>query len=330
VAPSLAAAMAAAGAAALATAFFLLAWCPVADASEDELVPIYFGCGCFWHVQHEFILAEQTVLERAASELTAVSGYAGGTRLNPDGKACYYDYGGNGHTEVVELLIPRDSVASFAAVFWSLFVGKNRIDTMDIGPSYRAAVGLPGGISSPLLAVVNSSQEGHVAQPFQLLEGHGMDRDTLGEALVWVYDSDHFPFHQAELYHQFHDDFMPGGNYPDHYNKVLKKAVLEACRMLPTNCPADVAQPPDGCSVEGGSSQTSSDDDPDTGGTLGGGSGGSGGSGTWRVNEDTSQDQRSTSSGNEVSTSSGAGSFKLSSVLFELWIWLFVPTLGLS
>ena len=25
---------------------------------DDELVDVYFGCGCFWHVQHEFIVAE--------------------------------------------------------------------------------------------------------------------------------------------------------------------------------------------------------------------------------------------------------------------------------
>jgi hypothetical protein len=26
-----------------------------AVAATDDLVPVYFGVGCFWHVQHEFI-----------------------------------------------------------------------------------------------------------------------------------------------------------------------------------------------------------------------------------------------------------------------------------
>lgn len=26
-----------------------------AVAATDDLVPVYFGVGCFWHVQHEFV-----------------------------------------------------------------------------------------------------------------------------------------------------------------------------------------------------------------------------------------------------------------------------------
>ena len=35
-----------------------------AVAANDELVDVYFGCGCFWHVQHEFVEAERKILGR--------------------------------------------------------------------------------------------------------------------------------------------------------------------------------------------------------------------------------------------------------------------------
>merc|ERR1719203_178106 len=140
---------------------------------------------------------------------------------------------------------------------------------MDVGPGYRAALGLPGGMGSALLHQINASQAGHVSQIFRLEEGQGNDRDTLGEALVWVYDSNEFPFYQAEVYHQFHDDFMPGGNYPASYNS-LKTDVLQACRIQPTGCLNDADEPLQGCSTpqpRGGQDGTL---------TAGGGSGGSG------------------------------------------------------
>ena len=28
-----------------------------ARAAEEEEIEVYFGCGCFWHVQHEFVEA---------------------------------------------------------------------------------------------------------------------------------------------------------------------------------------------------------------------------------------------------------------------------------
>mmetsp|Transcript_145061 Transcript_145061/g.464861 ORF Transcript_145061/g.464861 Transcript_145061/m.464861 type:complete len:274 (-) Transcript_145061:177-998(-) len=211
---------------------------------SKELVNIYFGAGCFWHVQHEFIKAEQNFLKREGEELTAITGYAGGSKLNSKGIACYNDYTGLGHTEVVEVVIPRSAVSDFAAVFWKLFVGKDRVDTMDRGPAYRAALGLPGGISSPLFALIKAAQEGNVAQPFTMTAGAGDDPDTLGQALVWVYDTTAFPFHQAELYHQFHDDFLPGGDYPNSYNVDIRQQVLAACvRAKATGCMSDEGAP---------------------------------------------------------------------------------------
>ena len=71
-----------------------------AGATEEALVPIYFGVGCFWHVQHEFIEAEKALLGRGPETFTALAGYAGGRATGrdptrPDNKAgtvCYHNF----------------------------------------------------------------------------------------------------------------------------------------------------------------------------------------------------------------------------------------------
>lgn len=35
-------------------------------------------------------------------------------------------------------------------------------------------------------------------------------------------DSNEFKFYQGEIYHQFHDGFMPGESYPQSYNDIVK------------------------------------------------------------------------------------------------------------
>ncbi|CAE7866296.1 CYP65 [Symbiodinium microadriaticum] len=214
-----------------------------AASAQDESVFVYFGSGCFWHVQHAFIEAEANILGRNASTYTSLTGYAGGNSVNADGKACYNDYAQLGHTEVVGLSIPLSTLPDFGAVFWSLFVGKDRVDVMDIGADYRAAIGVPGGISSSLLQTVNASQASRAQRDgwwFELRAGNGDDPDTLGKALVWVYDTALYPFYQAEVYHQFHDDFLPGGNYPQEYNDLVHD-LRDDGRLTSTGCPRDQA-----------------------------------------------------------------------------------------
>lgn len=231
------------------------------------------------------------------SSLTSLTGYAGGTELNAKGHACYEGYGRLGHTEVVVMTIPssrfgemlclisrasraarkvrQGKLSDFAVVFWDLFVGNggiDRVDIMDIGPEYRAAIGVPGGFTSEYVQVVNQSQSGRAARYgfwFELKEGAGNDPDTLGQVGVLRFLNYGRPCHrnsvkeqrsrisveilstcappaprlglryrevpllpgwdgfqarrrspsgEAEVYHQFHDDFLPGGNYPASYN----------------------------------------------------------------------------------------------------------------
>ena len=48
------------------------------DATADDTVTMYFGAGCFWHVQHEFVEFEASTAQRSGAAITSISGYAGG------------------------------------------------------------------------------------------------------------------------------------------------------------------------------------------------------------------------------------------------------------
>lgn len=80
-------------------------------AEEDGLVDVYFGVGCYWHIQHEFVEAERKLLSRGDKDLTSRTGYAGGTSTDKEGRVCYHnfqgvaDYGKLGHGEVVGMKV---------------------------------------------------------------------------------------------------------------------------------------------------------------------------------------------------------------------------------
>jgi len=48
-----------------------------ATGVSDDQIPVYFGAGCFWHFQHEFVDAERNILKRTDDELTAFAGFGG-------------------------------------------------------------------------------------------------------------------------------------------------------------------------------------------------------------------------------------------------------------
>jgi hypothetical protein len=109
---------------------------------NSNMAQVYFGCGCFWHVQHEFVEAERSILGRKDAELTSLAGYAGGNAGLKNGKVCYHnaammsDYGSLGHAEVVGMRIPTSSFGAFAEEYCKLFDSKgNRPDQSgDRGP----------------------------------------------------------------------------------------------------------------------------------------------------------------------------------------------------
>lgn len=88
-------------------------------------------------------------------------------------------------------------------------------DPQDRGPGYRNVVGIPGGVNSELFKVFESKN----VNKMNLIAGEGASfkngKATENDAIntVYVVDSNALPFHQAEMYHQFHNgmtaDFGP-------------------------------------------------------------------------------------------------------------------------
>jgi len=180
---------------------------PSFAVSESDLVDVYFGVGCYWHIQHEFVETERKLLSRADNELTSRTGYAGGTATDKEGRVCYHnfkgvaDYGKLGHGEAVGMRIPQTSIGDFAKEYFSLFTDKGeRVDPGDRGGEYRSLLGLPGGANNAYYKEVVAAA---TAKGMTLELGKGNDPDTLGTKKIFVYDTAKFPFYQAEVYHQF-------------------------------------------------------------------------------------------------------------------------------
>lgn len=217
----------------------LLPTTALADDNTDKQTNVYFGVGCFWHIQHEFVEAERKLLNRGDSQLTSLAGYAGGLKADNEGRVCYHnfssvaDYGKLGHGEVVGMTIPESSIGDFAKEYFSLFTAAGeRVDPMDRGAEYRSLLGLPGGTSHPMYSEVEAAA---TAKGMKLAPGKGNDPDTLGKKLVYVMDSTKFPFYQGEVYHQFHNDFQSPA-YGKKYNSLANLA-YEDGRVKGTGCP---------------------------------------------------------------------------------------------
>lgn len=192
---------------------------------DDPLIDVYFGCGCFWHVQHEFVMAEREILGRTDEQITARAGYAGGLAGSEGGKVCYHnkgnvaDYGKLGHAEVVGLTIPKSTFGDFVVEYFKLFDAKgNRPDQSgDRGSEYRSQVGVPGEEIlefTKILADMSIASEDKLN--FEV--GHGNDGDI--RKVSFVMDIAEFPFYKAEQHHQFHDGFRFNEHYPRSYNKL--------------------------------------------------------------------------------------------------------------
>ncbi|OLP82552.1 T-complex protein 1 subunit gamma [Symbiodinium microadriaticum] len=213
--------------------------CTLSEAkpSSGKMVQVYFGCGCFWHMQHEFVSEEMTKLCRKDGNLTSRVAYAGGTKVGEGGLVCYHnsegkaDYGQLGHAEVVVMTVPEADFESFAGRFFEACPAGARRDVQDMGGEYRSVIGLPGGMTSPLLSQVRAK-----AGKTKLVAGRGDDGDTLGTGTVLVYDTAQFPAHVAEKYHQFHDDMLDKSNGMAAYQlaggSVIDLAIPEATSAL--------------------------------------------------------------------------------------------------
>lgn len=210
-------------------------------ADEEGLIDVYFGCGCFWHVQHEFVEAERKILGRSDLELTARAGYAGGNSGAKNGKVCYHnalsisDYGSLGHAEVVSLKIPPSKFQDFVIEYCNLFSEQGyRPDQFgDKGLEYRNLVGVPGGVDG---SYTKKLVDASIAAGDKLNFARGKGDDADQRALVWVMDSSKYPFYVAEQYHQFHDGFNFGENYPNSYNNLANKLNKDG-KLGKSDCP---------------------------------------------------------------------------------------------
>jgi peptide methionine sulfoxide reductase MsrA len=219
---------------------------PALASDNDKDIDVYFGCGCFWHAQHEFVEAERNILGRSDSELTSRAGYAGGKGGSKNGKVCYNNgaqvsfYGALGHAEVVSLNIPSSTFPQFAAEYFKLFDknGYRPDQAGDRGLEYRNVVGIPGGSQSEYakLLIETSKQYGDKLDFAKggMAKGGGSDPDARG--LAFVMDTADFPFFVGEQYHQFHDGFNWGENYPGSYNGLAAQLAKEN-KLGVSDCP---------------------------------------------------------------------------------------------
>jgi hypothetical protein len=93
-------------------------------------------------------------------------------------------------------------------------------------------IGLPGGAKHTSYPLVEAAATN---AGFTLVEGKGNEGDTFGTQKVYVYDTAKFPFYQAEVYHQYHNDFQ-SPPYGKAYNQLVNLA-LEEGRIKGTGCP---------------------------------------------------------------------------------------------
>ncbi len=66
--------------------------------------------------------------------------------------------------------------------------------------TFRSLLGLPGGRKHPMFGQVEAAATN---RGLTLVDGKGNDPDTLGKRLVYVMDSNKFPFYQAEVCEYF-------------------------------------------------------------------------------------------------------------------------------
>ena len=215
-------------------------------AGTVSIPTVYFGSGCFWGRQHDFVMAERDMGRDTAS---AVVGYAGGAGgADEKGRVCYYYasdasvYEKRGHAEVVRLALVDPAAAGatptdadteaafrqFARVYFRTeFVKRrdgrmSRQDPQDAGPGYRNVVGVPGGVKSKLYKVLVEEN----VNGMTLVEGTGAGNEPDLVNTVYVVDSDRLHFYAAENWHQYHDGI--GKSFGRGYKRDAKRAAVAA------------------------------------------------------------------------------------------------------
>ncbi|MCV2882089.1 peptide-methionine (S)-S-oxide reductase MsrA [Actibacterium sp. XHP0104] len=160
---------------AFAIALGLTAHCTAASAAPKETA--IFAGGCFWCVEADF--------EKVEGVKSAVSGYTGGTTVNPT----YKDVtrGGTGHYEAVKITYDPDQV-SYEQLLHLFFRSVDPLDAdgqfCDRGDSYRTAI------------FVSNSTEHAAAEAAKAKAGADLGKRIATPILPAA------PFYDAEDYHQ--------------------------------------------------------------------------------------------------------------------------------
>jgi len=235
----------------------LLAVLPhLALSSSTGPTAVYFGSGCFWERQYAYawevelggsLEGNSTLFGRSMDTVTSAVGYAGSKKVGPNGRVCYHndesqadDYDVLGHGEAVQVMLDEGKEAlQFQAMlksFFSAYTQGYRPDPFDMGGQFRSFIGIPGGINGTLYKhVVAANCALSKKNQLKLTEGKGGEDDTpFGTA--WIYDSEEFPFHRGEQYHQFHSNFAPP-SYGPLYLDTLWHRQIALGRINSTGCP---------------------------------------------------------------------------------------------
>ncbi len=210
------------------------------DRSTENSEELYLGSGCYWGRQYNYVQIERSLFGRTSSQVTSIGGYMFGNSTNK--KACYYNkknvsiYSDEGHAEVIKINVPKLKIGQVLQTYFESFIRVDvktweREDYFDLGSGYRALIGMKGGMKNIYIMDIIQQVDPHNTT-FKL--GIGSDPDTLGTNTVYIYDSDNFEFHQAELCLQFHNNQT--GTYPKQYHEI-KNELVSRGKLVKTFCP---------------------------------------------------------------------------------------------
>ena len=94
-------------------------------------------------------------------------------------------------------------------------------------------MGVPGGTQSDYAKLLVSASV-KAGDKLDFAKGKGDDPDA--RAVSFVMDTTDYPFFIGEQYHQFHDGFNLGENYPGSYNGLASK-MAKTGTLGVSNCP---------------------------------------------------------------------------------------------
>lgn len=153
----------------------------------DDASVAYFASGCFWCVE--------AIYESVDGVYEAVSGYAGGTTIDPTYKQV--GTGKTGHAETVAVYYDSDKVSfsTLVDVYYNSQDATTFGQKPDFGSAYRSII------------FYSNDEEKSVAASKKAAEGEKYDEPVVTEMLPFE------TFYEAEAYHQDFEKRNPNQSY---------------------------------------------------------------------------------------------------------------------